>query len=310
MGLDIGSSRTKVVVLHRRRGRTTLKQAVVAATPITVMANGEFTNSILIADHLRAIRKSYGIRPRRVAVSAAGEKVFAHCETLPKDFDGNYSEAVRAAAERMLPYPLDAAILDYQPLDAAPGGGKRLVWASAATQQVEWLREAVSLAGNTAAIIDVEACALANSFAYNYRAGGDSKPCILLHIGERSLNVCLLEAGIPLFSETVMLERHKMAQKPESLSDRISAELRMFWDRLRRVAKPYRIEKLYLSGGGAHERAITATLRHDFDLPVEEFDPFREINYSPSSYEGTVVREYGPSLSVAVGLALRSFEAL
>ena len=45
-------------------------------------------------------------------------------------------------------------------------------------------------------------------------------------------------------------------------------------------------------------------------LAVEELNPFRAISVSPETESGRVAREHGPTLAVAVGLALRGFEDL
>jgi len=48
-------------------------------------------------------------------------------------------------------------------------------------------------------------------------------------------------------------------------------------------------------------------LKEDFGIPVEIFDPFRRITV-PNNIVPEMVREQGPRMTVAVGLALRSFD--
>ena len=70
------------------------------------------------------------------------------------------------------------------------------------------------------------------------------------------------------------------------------------------------IGQIYVSGGGARYKLMVENLEQRFELPAEELDPFRTVSYSPSSEAGCLIREHAPAFTVAVGLALRSFEDL
>jgi Tfp pilus assembly PilM family ATPase len=51
-------------------------------------------------------------------------------------------------------------------------------------------------------------------------------------------------------------------------------------------------------------------MKQEMGIPVEQLNPFRRIHAPEASAIGETVSEQGPRLSVAVGLALRSFEDL
>ena len=51
-------------------------------------------------------------------------------------------------------------------------------------------------------------------------------------------------------------------------------------------------------------------LKEEFNVPVEELFAFRKIGYDPVRHAEERIRELAPRLAVAVGLALRSFEAI
>jgi len=49
-------------------------------------------------------------------------------------------------------------------------------------------------------------------------------------------------------------------------------------------------------------------LREEFAMPVEELNPFRRVVINPSRHTDDEIRELGPRLVIALGLALRSFD--
>ena len=310
VGLDIGSEKMKAVVLHRPHGRVTVRQAAIAGTPAFVLTDGVFTDSITVADHVRSMLRTFGIRQRNVAVAAAGKKVFLRTEVVPENRTGDLLSFAREAAQKVLPCSIDSAVLDYEPVETPAGAPREIIWVATMTEQIEWLREAVSLAGKTPLIVDVEACALANAFVHSVEPKPD-QTSLLVHIGARSLNVCLLRGKALLGSHqaTGSLNR-RVSMKPESLPDRVAAALEGCWELLKKTAEPHEISQIYLSGGGAREKMMAENLAHRFSLPVQELDPFRAVSYSPSSDAGRLIREQAAAFTVAVGLALRSFEDL
>ena len=308
IGLDIGSVKTKAVVLHRPHGRVTVLQAAIASTPAAALTDGVFTDSITVAYHLKSMLRTSGIRQRNVAVGAAGEKVFLRREVLPDDRNGNLLGFAREAAQKVLPYSIDSAALDHEPVETPGGAGREIIWASTMGEQVEWLREAVMLAGKTLLIVDVEACALVNAFVHSAEPKPD-QTSLLVDIGARSLNLCLLR-GKSLLGCHQAAVLNRLPGKLESLPDRVAAALEGCWEPLRRTAEPHEIDQIYLSGGAAREKMMPENLAHRFGRPVQELDPFRTLSYSPSSDAGRLIREHAPAFTVAVGLALRSFEDL
>jgi type IV pilus assembly protein PilM len=50
-------------------------------------------------------------------------------------------------------------------------------------------------------------------------------------------------------------------------------------------------------------------LKEEFKVPIEMMDPFRRVNIDPSQFDVGFTAEIAPRLCVAMGLALRSFDA-
>ena len=68
-------------------------------------------------------------------------------------------------------------------------------------------------------------------------------------------------------------------------------------------------KKILISGGGSKLPGLTEFLANRFGIPVEAFNPFRQIKVDAKRFDPEYMREVMPELAVAVGLALRGVEA-
>ena len=307
LGLDIGSTTIKAVLLHRPYGRITLKQAAIAPTPRDAVTDGTLTGGIEVASQLSRLFTDFRIRARQVAVAVGGDKVYCQCDSVSNKDGLGLDEMVRRAAEKTLPYPVENALLDYQPVGAdSDSTPLEVLWVSTAVEQVEWLRETVVLAGKNPALVDVQACALANAFAHSHEPDANS-PCVLLHVGARHLIVCLMQGRTLRFARHVPVAKRQMTPAPSSLSERVMAQVDGFWQQLTQMVAPDRLQSIYLSGGAAGGNWLGEALQARLGLPVHKLDPMRNISYSPSSDAGKVVDEHKLAMTLAIGLALRGF---
>ena len=307
-GLDVGSSRLKAVVLSRRDGTIALQQAVLVDTPPSAVKHGALTDSVLVSDELRALFNDHGIKSRHVAVALGGSQIYCQEDQLGEEHDESRPQ-VETLAERVVPYPMEQAALDYQPLPTDADENPSVLWASAPIERVDWMRQTVTLAGRVPAVMDLEPCALANAWIYNHEPGGNDVS-VLLDIGARRLTLALVRGDTLIYSRAADLPGKRTPSEGDDLPERVWAALDRQWEILIERARPLGLGVVYLSGGAARTKQLAETLRQRSGLQVAELDAFRNISYVPDSDAGQAVAEHGPALAVAVGLALRSFDDL
>jgi type IV pilus assembly protein PilM len=97
----------------------------------------------------------------------------------------------------------------------------------------------------------------------------------------------------------------------ETVSDILALEVRKTMDFYRATADEGEtsIQKILLAGGGSKLPGLGEYLAKRFEIPVEVFDPFRQIQVDPNKFDPEYMREIIPEMAVAVGLALRGVEA-
>jgi type IV pilus assembly protein PilM len=87
------------------------------------------------------------------------------------------------------------------------------------------------------------------------------------------------------------------------VTTQLVSEISKSVDFYRATAPVEKISRIVLSGGACGAEALSQLLGHEFDAPVEVFDPFLRIGRTgrrPAALDGA-----GPGYAVAVGLAMR-----
>jgi type IV pilus assembly protein PilM len=194
-------------------------------------------------------------------------------------------------------------------------------------------------AERTAVVVDIDAFAMQNAFELSYEPPAD-QAVALLNIGASTMNINITRGGVPLFTRDVSTggnrytdvlqkeldltieeaERLKVgievarvqpeAEVPhlESVSQDLLSEVQAVFDEFHETM-PDPIQAIYLAGGSARIRGLAAVLQAQLKVPVEIIDPFRKIHCNPAKFDRDFVANLAPRMAVAVGLALRSFDA-
>ena len=97
----------------------------------------------------------------------------------------------------------------------------------------------------------------------------------------------------------------------ENVSEALALEIKKTVDFFRATAQEgeQSIQKILLAGGGSKLPGLADFLAKKFEIPVEMFDPFRQIEVDSRKFDPDYMREIVPEMAVAVGLALRGVEA-
>ncbi|MDE3181502.1 MAG: pilus assembly protein PilM, partial [Acidobacteriota bacterium] len=94
-----------------------------------------------------------------------------------------------------------------------------------------------------------------------------------------------------------------------SVSELLLLEIQKTFDFFRHTTASDPIQAIYLAGGTARINGLAEMLKAEFNVPVELIDPFRKIQVNPAKFDPGLIAESGPRMTLAVGLALRGFDA-
>lgn len=339
VGLDIGSSAVKAVVLRRGRGGWALVAAGEAPLPDGSLQDGAAAEPTAVSEAVSGLFDSLRLKRARVAAALSGHAVIVKRLSLPAMSQAELNEAIPGRPNRYIPFDLSEVQLDYQVVGTEGDATKNsldVLLVAAKRDRIDDRSAVIAQTGRKPVVLDIEAFALANAYTMNYPERTDDLS-VLVHVGRGVTIVCLLERGEPVFTrdisiggqthlESVMRElgpagvddltakRILHGQFPPDMSaDQVAAvlreasaqlvlEVRKTVDFYRATAPVEKINRVVLSGGAYQAVGLVDLLAGEFDAPVDVFDPFRRVSRSSRTIG---IDAPGPAYAVAVGLAMR-----
>ncbi len=339
VGLDIGSSAVKAVVLRRARAGWSLVTAGEAPLPEGSLQDGTATEPTAVSEAVGGLLDSLKLRRARVATALSGHSVIVKRLSLPSMSQAELSEAIPWEAEQYIPFDLSEVQLDYQVINQGEATKSSLdvLLVAAKRDRIDDRAGIIAQTGRRPVVLDIEAFALANAYRMNYPERTDALAA-LVHIGRAVTIVCLLEHGQPAFTRDIAIggqvhldailrelapmgvdelaaKRILHGQFPNDVSpDQVATvlreasaqlvqEVRKTVDFYRATAPVEKLSRVVVSGGAHQAVGLVDQFASEFGAPVDVFDPFRRVSRSSRT---TGADAAGPSYAVAVGLAMRS----
>jgi type IV pilus assembly protein PilM len=339
VGLDIGSSAVKAVEL-KASGKT-YKVTGFGAEPLPPdsIVDGAIIDGAAVADAIRRLFDSRGIKTRDVAASLSGNAVIVKKISLPIMSEGELAESIYWEAEQYIPFDIQDVNLDYQILDrgdAASGKGTMdVLLVAAKKEKIADYTGVISQAGRSAVVVDVDAFALQNAYEVNY--GIDSGAVVvLLNAGASATNINILQGDQSVFTRDISIGGNAYTEALQrelnlpfetadalkrgvpvdgvtyddarpvlrAVTENVMLEIQKTFDFFKATAASDKIDRIMLSGGASRAEGFTEMLAERFGAPVEPFDPFKKIAFDGKKFKSDAV-DIASTVAVAVGLALR-----
>ncbi len=343
MGLDIGTSSIKLARISSSEGRMYLDTFGLLPTPPGAFQEGRIRNMDALAGALSDLLRHTKIRQKTPAAMAVGRnaamiKRFSSFHGVASGLE----EIISAQAEQYFPHDIDILNLDFQVMDAsfppsADAGGDVL---AAAVKKVQ-VRERMELADRTGIclrILDAEPFALQNIHERLCHAD-EPRMHLLVDMGEEGSTLTFVAGREPVTVrenmsgvwqilneiqhdmnidreearqiltganawETVQNQTRLMGICRQSVGAwcmEIQEQIRFFQDE-----NPHaRIEKVFLSGGGAGVGEFQKTLAQVLGIPVSVMDPLKEISADHTRFFPSAEEIGSHCTAIALGLALR-----
>jgi type IV pilus assembly protein PilM len=336
VGLDIGSSAVKAVEL-KPAGRG-YRVAAFGSEPLPPdsIVDGAIIDGAAVAEAIRKLFDSRGIRTRDVAASLSGNAVIVKKISLPTMTEAELAESIYWEAEQYIPFDIQDVNLDYQVLEGGANGGTMdVLLVAAKKEKIADYTGVIAQAGRTAVVIDVDAFALQNAYEVNYGLEPGTVT-VLLNAGASATNINILSGEQSVFTRDVSIggnaytealqrelslpydvaDRLKRGEIVEGVSfedarpvlravtENVMLEIQKTFDFFKATASSDRINRIVVSGGASRAEGFTEALAERFDAPVEAFDPFKRVTFDARKLAGDPAA-IAPTVAVAVGLALR-----
>jgi type IV pilus assembly protein PilM len=340
VGLDIGSSSVKAVELKKTKQGFELVGFGIEPLAQDIVVDGAILDRPAVVDAITRIFEEQRFTTKNVATSVSGHSVIVKRVTLPMMTEEELFDRIQTEASQHIPFDIADVNLSYQILEPESADRQMEVLLVAAKKDKILIHtDVINQAEKVAGVVDIDAFALQNCYEVNY-GGEDGQTTALLNVGASVMNINIVRGEMPLFTRDVSVggnqytdalqkeldlsfEDAEKLKKGENLpgvtqeqrqtilrsvSDILILEIQKTFDFFRATASGENIQKMYVAGGTARVPGLLDLLKEEFSMPVEEIYPFRKIVINPGRHNEDQIRELAPRLTIAVGLALRSFE--
>ena len=340
VGLDIGSSAVKAVELKRNGASYELLNIGIEPLGQDTVVDGSIMDALSVSFAIEKIFNENRIKIRNVATSVSGHSVIVKRVTVNATTDEDVYTAIHEDAQQHIPFDMAEVNLSYQALGpSANGSGTDVMLVAVKREKILNHTNVLSQAGKIPTVVDYDGFAVYNSFELNYDIPSDQMGA-LLNIGASIMNIVIGRDGNPLFTRDVSVggnqytdtlqkeldlsfedaERLKQGFEVSNISpdqklphlrsvtEILMLEIQKTFDFFRQTTSTENIQHIYISGGTAKIEGLMDQLKAEFNIPVEIINPFHRVTVDPKKFDTTYLDEIAPRMSVAVGLALRSFD--
>ncbi len=340
LGVDIGTSSIKVVQLTRERNKYKLdtygevhlyekdNQGRLEETSLKMLDNQ-------VATLLKKIITEAKVKSKKVAMSVPVFSSFSTIINMPDLPRGELDKAIEFQARQYIPVPinqisLSSIIISREKKNKNSSGKLEVLLVALPNEVKRKYKNIAKLSGLDLVALEMETFPMARAIINNQK-----KLFLIIDIGAKSTNYCIVDNGFVRLSHNfdisgvditkafsdysggdykkgeslkksmgLKMTPGQMDMAPEVLSSvgAISSEAE-------RIMSAYfnkttnRVEGVILSGGTANMLGLSDYLAERLSLDVLIADPFKKTIYPKEIKQ--ILKEIGPSFSIAVGLAMR-----
>ena len=342
LGIDISSTSVKLLELSRSGSRYRVESYAVEPLPANAVVEKNIAELEGVGQALSRLLTKAKTGVKSAAVAVSGSAVI----TKSIEMDGGLSDdelenQLKIEADQYIPYPLEEVAIDFEvqgPAARSPGRVEVLL-AACRKENVEIREAALALAGLTAKIVDVEAYALERSYgllAPQLGVGHDELTVALVDIGATMTTLSVLHNGRTIYTREQLfggrqlteeiqrryglsMEEAGLAKKQGGLPDdydsevlqpfkeavvqQVSRSLQFFFP----AGQFHDVVYILLAGGTASRPGLDRLIQQKIGTQTLVANPFADMALSSKVNAGALASD-APSLMIACGLALRSFD--
>ncbi len=340
IGLDLGSSSVKAAELKKKGSSYELVNLAMEPLGQDVVVDGAIMDALSVTSAIDKIFHDNKIAAKNVATSVSGHSVIVKRISVNAATEEELAGAIGYEAQQHIPFDMSDVNLSYQSLGpAAAGPGMDVMLVAVKREKILNHTNVIGQASKVPTVVDYDGFAVYNAFEVNYDAPPEQMVA-LLNIGASIMNIVIGRGGVPLFTRDVSVggnqytdtlqkeldlsfeDAEKLKQGQEvanisaeqktphlrSVSEILLLEIQKTFDFFRQTTSAENVQQIYVAGGTAPIEGLVDQLKEEFNIPVEILNPFQKLTVDERKFDASFVREVAPRMSVAVGLALRSFD--
>ncbi|MCP3143997.1 type IV pilus assembly protein PilM [Pyxidicoccus xibeiensis] len=219
LGLDIGSTSIKMILLkeQRKRGERSfaLQSFGMKPLPPEAIVDGALMNSTAIVQAVQELMSELKVKGKDVAIGVSGHSVIIKKIQMPRMSQDELEESIQWEAEQYIPFDVKDVNIDTQILD---GGGNDatgqmdVLLVAAKKDMINDYTTVVSEAGLAPVVVDVDAFAVQNMFSVNYDLP-EKETVVLINAGASVVNINIIANGVTVFTRDVTIGGNQFTEE-------------------------------------------------------------------------------------------------
>lgn len=342
VGIDISSSAVKILELSKEGDHYRVERYAVEPLPQNAVVEHAITEVEQVAEAVERAVKRSGTRCRHAAVAVPAANVITKIIKMPANLADQERQAqIEMEADHYIPYPLDEVNLDYQVLEAHDANAAEVdvLMAACRKEVVDDYLAVIQGRGLIPGVVDIETYAMENAYALiaNHMPGGGMERTVaILDVGAMTTTINVMHNNRSVYSRHhafggrqlteeiqrrygLSYEEAGLAKKQGGLPDNYQTDvLRPFMEAMCQEimralqffysSSPFNsVDQLLLAGGCAQVPGIDELVAARIGVPAMVANPFASMSLA-SRVKPQLLSNDAPSLMIACGLALRSFD--
>jgi type IV pilus assembly protein PilM len=341
LGLDISSTSVKLLELSRHGDRYRVETYAVKALPPNAVVEKNINDPEAVAEVVKAVVKMSKTRLKHAAVAVAGSAVITKVIDMPAGLSEDAMEdQISFEADQYIPFPLEEVNLDFEVLGESPRSPDQVevLLAACRRENVEVRDALLQLADLIPEKVDVEAYSMERAYELiaEQLEDGEGQVVAIVDIGATMTTLSVLVDGKTVYTREQLfggkqlteeiqrryglsVEEAGLAKKQGGLPDdyesevltpfkeavvqQVTRSLQFFFS-----ASQYNdVDYIILAGGVASMEGLTGLIEEKLGTQTLVANPFAGMSVS-SRVNAVSLANDAPSLMIATGLAMRSFD--
>ncbi|MCK9237806.1 MAG: pilus assembly protein PilM [Thiopseudomonas sp.] len=341
LGIDISSTSVKLIELSRSGGRYKVEVYAVEPLPPNAVIEKNIAELEVVGQVITKLIAKSRTTLKQAAVAVSGSAVITKQIQMESGLSEDELETqLKIEADQYIPYPIEEVAIDFEVLGPSGVAGRdNVLLAACRKENVEIREAALALAGLSAKVVEVEAYALERSYQLvsSQLAGGrENLTVAVVDIGATMTTLSVMRNGVTIYTREqvfggkqltdeiqrrygLSVEEAGLAKKQGGLPDdyelevlepfkegvvqQISRSLQFFF-----AAGQYtEVDYILLAGGTSSIPNLDRLVQQKLGTPTMVANPFANMSLSNKVNAGALASD-APSLMIACGLAMRSFD--
>lgn len=342
LGVDISSSSVKLLELSKSGEKLRVESYAVEPLPANSVVEKSINDVEAVGETVKKVLAKSRSSVRLGAVAVAGSAVITKTIQMAAGMsDQELEDQISVEADQYVPYPLDEVAIDFEVIGPSEDNADQVdvLLAACRKENVELREDALEIGGLTSKIVDIEAHAVERAFGLIARQMDESaeeRTVAIVDIGSTMTTLSVLADNTTVYTREQLFggrqlteeiqrryglsfEEAGLAKKQGGLPDDYEREvLEPFKEAVvQQVARSLQfffgssqyneVDYVVLAGGVSSIPELSEMVQEKVGIKTIVANPFSDMTLN-SRVNLSALTNDAPSLMIACGLAMRSFD--